>query len=245
MRSAAPTPKDGRRRGIEILDRPGTDPDVVLRAMTDLMRSNRLFGGARAVIAELRAIAPSLPRYATLLDVGTGMGDIPALARRIAAQHDVALHTIGLDVDETLARAAAGRTAHAVRGDALHLPFADKSVDIVICSQALHHFFDGDMLRVLQELDRVARVRVIIGDLLRSRLAAPLFWVAATALRYHRISRHDGLVSIGRGFTTTDLQTAIVGALGHGACIRKRPGWRVTATWTPLQTRRVALETAA
>jgi len=197
------------------------------------------------VTAELRAIAASLPPRATLLDVGTGMGDIPALARRIAARHGVALHTIGLDVDETLVHAAAGRTSHAVRGDALRLPFADKSVDVVICSQVLHHFFDGDVSRLLQELDRVTRVRVIIGDLQRSRLAVPLFWVAAMALGYHRISRHDGLVSIGRGFTTSDLQAAIVGALGHGACIRKRPGWRVTATWTPLQPRRAVLETAA
>lgn len=209
------------------------------------MLSNRLFGGAVAVTAELRAIAPSLPRRATLLDVGTGMGDIPALARQIAAQYDVTLRTIGLDLDETLAHAAAGRTSHAVRGDALRLPFADKSVDVVVCSQVLHHFFDDDVPRLLQELDRVARVRVIIGDLVRSRLAMPLFWVAAMALRYHRVSRHDGLVSIGRGFTTTDLQAAIVGALGHGACIRKRPGWRVTATWTPLQPRRMSLETAA
>jgi len=230
---------------MEILDRPGTDPDVILRAMSDLMLSNRLFGGAAAVIAELRALAPSLPRCTLLLDVGTGMGDIPALARRIAAQHDVTLRTIGLDIDETLTHAAARRTSHAVRGDALRLPFADKSVDVVICSQVLHHFFDGDESRLLQELDRVARVRVIIGDLQRSRIAVPLFWGAAMALGYHRVSRHDGLVSIGRGFTTSDLQAAIIGALGHGACIRKRLGWRLTATWTPLQPGLAVLETAA
>jgi hypothetical protein len=33
--------------------------------------------------------------------------------------------------------------------------------------------------------------------------------------------------------------------LGHGACIRKRPGWRVTATWTPLRARRAVLGSAA
>ena len=234
-----------RQRGVEILDTPGIDPEVVRRAMADLEQSNRLFGGAAAVAAELRAIAPSLPRRATLLDVGTGTGDIPALARRIAARHGVELRTIGFDVDETLTHAAAGRTSHAVRGDALQLPFADKSVDVVICSQVLHHFFDGDVPRLLQELDRVARVRVIIGDLRRSGLAVVLFWIASMALDYHPVSRHDGLVSIGRGWTTNDLQASIIGALGHGACVRKRPGWRVTATWTPLQPLPLRLETAA
>jgi SAM-dependent methyltransferase len=223
-----------RTKGLEILDQPGTDPEVVREAMTDLMISNRLFGGAAAVAAELHLLAPSLPRRASLLDVGTGMGDIPFLAHRIAARYGITLRTIGLDANPTLAVAAAQRTSHAVRGDALRLPFADKSIDIVICSQLLHHFFDGDVPRLLRELDRVARVRVIVGDLRRSRVAVTLFRVAATALGFHPVSRHDGLVSIGRGFTTYDLQASIVAALGHGAYVRRRPGWRLTATWTPL-----------
>lgn len=234
-----------RTRGIEILDQPGTDPEVVRRAMSDLMLSNRMFGGAAAIAAELDVLAPSLPRSTTLLDVGTGMGDLALLARRIAARHGVALRTIGLDANETLARAATRRTSHAVQGDALRLPFADKSVDVVICSQVLHHFFDGDVPRLLRELDRVARVRVIIGDLRRSRVAAVLFWVAATTLRFHHVSRHDGLVSIGRGFTTRDLQASILAALGHGAYVRPRLGWRVTASWTPLVALPLSLSTAA
>ncbi len=202
--------------------------------MTELMRSNRLFGGAAAVAAEIRVVAPTLPRFATLLDVGTGLGDIPLLARDIAARYGVLLRTIGLDTDETLVHAAARRTSCAVRADARALPFADKTVDVVVCSQVLHHFFDGDISRVLRELDRVARVRVIIGDLRRSRLAMALFWAASTALGYHAVSRHDGIVSIGRGFTAEDLRAAIVAALGHGAFVRRRPGWRLTASWTPL-----------
>jgi len=213
--------------------------------MSDVMLANRLFGGAAAVAAELRALAPSLPRPATLLDVGAGMGDIAALAQRIAAENGVTLRTIGLDIDDTLVHAAARRASHVVRANAIQLPFADKSIDVVICSQVLHHFFDEDMMRLLRELDRVARVRVIIADLRRSRVAVPLFWAAAIALGFHQVSRHDGLVSIGRGFTTGGLQASIVGALGHGAYVRRRPGWRVTATWTPVAPLPVTLASAA
>ena len=239
------TVRDSRRRRVEMLDEPGTDPQVIRQAMTDVMRANRLFGGAAAIAAEIRAVAPSLPRPATLLDVGTGMGDVALRAQRIAAEHDVQLRTIGLDIDETLAHAAAERTSHVVRGNAVQLPFADKSIDVVICSQVLHHFFDEDLPRVLRELDRVARVRVIIGDLLPSRAAVALFWAAATVLGFHPVTRHDGLVSIGRGFTISDLQASVVGALGHGACVCRRPGWRVTATWTPVAERPVWLASAA
>ncbi len=223
----------GRVRGVEILDQPGVDPVVVRRAMRDVVRANRLFGGAGAVAAEFAALVPALPCRATLLDVGTGMGDIPALARRIAASGGVTLETVGLDASETCVRSAAAHTARAVCGDARALPFADKSVDVVICSQVLHHFFDSDLVRLVQELDRVARVRVIIGDLLRSRLAAALFRGAAYALRFHPISRHDGLVSIGRGFTPRDLASSIVGAIGTRPRVESRLGWRVTASWAP------------
>jgi SAM-dependent methyltransferase len=239
------TGRDARRRGVELLDGHGIDPRVIREAMSDVMRANRLFGAGAAIAAELRAVAPSLPRPATLLDVGTGMGDMAERAQRIAAEHGVSLRTIGLDIDETLVCAAADRTSHVVRGNAGQLPFADKSIDVVICSQVLHHFFDEDLPRVLRELDRVARVRVIIGDLLRSRVAGTLFWAAATALGFHPVTRHDGLVSIGRGFTTSDLQASIVAALGHGACVRTRPGWRVTATWTPVAAHPAWLASAA
>lgn len=236
-----------RGRGIEILDGVGNDPQLIRRAMSDLMLSNRLFGGAAAVAIELRAIAPSLPRLATLLDVGTGMGDIPALARRIAARYGIALETIGLDADDTLAHAAADRTTYTVRGDARRLPFADKSIDVVVCSQVLHHFFDGDMARLLQELDRVARVRVIVADLRRSPVAVTLFWAAALALGFHPVSRHDGLVSIRRGFTADDLLASIREATDGRAHVevRSRAGWRLTATWKPGALPRLPVPAAA
>jgi len=77
-------------------------------------------------------------------------------------------------------------------GDARALPLADRSVDIVICSQVLHHFFDGETAQVLRELDRVARLRVIVADLQRSRLAAAGIWLASFLLAFHPVSRHDG-----------------------------------------------------
>ena len=64
-----------------------------------------------------------------------------------------------------------------VAGDALALPFATDSVDVVTCSQVLHHFEQGDSLRLLGELTRVARRRVIVAELRRSRTAAAGLWL--------------------------------------------------------------------
>jgi 2-polyprenyl-3-methyl-5-hydroxy-6-metoxy-1,4-benzoquinol methylase len=225
-----------RRRGIEYLDAPDVDPSVVERSLRDVALSNRLFGGTRAVLAELGPVFDLLRRRgreATLLDVGTGLGDIPARARAAAARRGLALTTVGLDAAEELARAARGRTSFTVLGGALALPFADRSVDVVICSQLLHHFPDCEVRAVVAELDRVARVRVVVGDLRRSWFAAAGIWLASFPLRFHPVSRHDGVVSVMRGFTPRELREHVRAAVGRRAVVRRRPIARVTASWEP------------
>ena len=225
-----------RRRGIELLDDPSSDTALATRSLQDVARSNRWFGGANAVIAELvPVLAAARGRSAplTLLDVGTGAGDIPELARRIADRGGVHLLTMGLEVTPALAAASRPRCGDAIAGDALALPFADRSVDIVTCSQVLHHFEAADGARLLAELNRVARVRVIVADIRRAWAAAAGFWVGSWALGFHPVSRHDGVVSVLRGFRAAELSAAVVAVTGCLPSVRNRRGFRVTASWTP------------
>lgn len=222
-----------RRRGFEYLDAPGVDPRLVRRSLADVALANALFGGTRAVLLELGLVLPELSAAATLLDVGSGVGDIAARARELARQKDVDLSLITIDMAETLAVASRARTGNAVRGNATALPFADRSVDVVMCSQTLHHFDDASAACVLRELHRVARVRVIISDLRRSWLAAAGLWIASFPLGFHPVSRHDGIVSIMRGYTRDELRRLIKSATGQAPNVKRHIGWRVTATWRP------------
>jgi SAM-dependent methyltransferase len=224
-----------RRRGVEKLDVPGVPGALVRRSLADVARANSLFGGTRAVLSELRPIlAANGGRALTLLDVGTGAGDIPLAAQRAAARRGMSLTTIGVDSSIPLARAAMHRLDIAIAASALELPFPDRSVDVVVCSQLLHHFTEREIGTVLRELHRVARVRVIISDLRRSWLAAAGIWLASFPLRFHPISRHDGVLSVLRGFTGSELGAHIVRATGVAPTVARRLGWRVTASWTPL-----------
>ena len=222
-----------RRRGVEYLDEPGVDPRVVTRSLADVALANRMFGGVRAVITELKPVLGELPRSATMLDVGSGMGDIPMRARVVTEETGRTLSTIALDASEALARVSASRTAAAVCGDALMLPFRDRSFDLVTCSQLLHHFPDAQARTLLRELDRVARVRVIVSELRRSWIAAAGIWLASWGLRFHPISRHDGVVSVLRGFTPEELTAAVASAVGREPVVMRRIGYRITATWRP------------
>ena len=228
------TPK--RRRGTEILDDPSGDPALAARSLRDIALTNRLFGGRRAVLRELRPLLlerrPSaIAAPLTLLDIGTGLGDIPASVSRLALRLDVLLVTIGLECETRLAIGATSRCNHAVAGDAMHLPFEDHAVDIVTVSQVLHHFDGSDADRLLRECARVARDAVVIHELRRSWFAVAGLWIVSFLLGFHPVSRHDGAVSILRGYTVSDLGAQIVRALGTPARVRRAMGWRVTATW--------------
>jgi SAM-dependent methyltransferase len=222
-----------RRRGIEILDQPGVDPGLQVRSLSDVAIANRWFGGTRAVLAEVRRALPARGQRATLLDVGSGLGDIPRQARELARRTGATLDCVAIDTAEALARASGAAGCNAVRGDARALPFADGSVDVVTCSQVLHHFTDDEAVLVLRELDRVARVRVIVADLRRSWLAAAGIWTSSWALGFHPVSRHDGVVSVLRGFTARELAARVNAATGRAPEVRRRLGFRVTASWAP------------
>lgn len=220
-----------RRRGVEILDDPTTPDAIRLPAMEDVARANRLFGGTRVLVAALRDAARTLPRHATLLDVGTGVGDLAAQARRELASRDVTVDAFGVDLSETMVRAARSRLAGAIVANGMHLPLADASADVVICSQVLHHFAEGDARHLIAELHRVARGWVIIADLRRSWLAAGGFYVASTVLHFHPVTRADGVTSVLRGFLPHELATMVESVTGQTPRIRAGAFWRVTATW--------------
>lgn len=209
-----------RRRGVEVLDDPATPDHVREGAMRDVGRSNRLFGGTRAVLRALPSVGGA---RLTALDVGTGTGDIPGRMRGVT--------TIGLDISEPLLRIARSRVGAVVAGSVLALPFRDGSADIVTCSQLLHHFEGRDIATLVRELDRVSRRLVIVSDLRRSWFAAGGFWVASTALRFHPVTRHDGVVSVLRGFTARELQDIVRGAVGREPRIRRSAFWRLTLVW--------------
>ena len=217
-----------RRRGVELLDDPAVDPAVRARAMKDLARSNRYFGGTRVVVRAIDRL-PALPARTTILDVGTGSGDIAAALERWAHARGQTVSVIGIDLTPSLL--THGRARPVVAGDAMRLPLRDASVDVVVCSQLLHHFAGADAERLVAELDRVSREWVVVADLRRSLLAAAGFWISATALRFHRITRADGVTSVMRGFTPEELCRLVRQVTGVDPAIQRGLFWRLVATW--------------
>ena len=98
-------------------------------------------------------------------------------------------------------------------------------------NELLHHFDDAEAETLLRECTRVASEAVVIADLRRSWLAIGGLLLASFALRFHPVSRHDGIVSILRGYTAPELRSMVARVTGVRPAVRYGLGWRVTAVW--------------
>ncbi|HEX2092020.1 MAG TPA: methyltransferase domain-containing protein [Longimicrobiaceae bacterium] len=201
-----------RAVGAELMDEPEVDPGELARSLRDLRGVNRWLGGTRVVLRHLGGMIQRLPiGSCTVLDVATGSADIPLVLARWARAHRLRVRVTATDNHpRTLAlareHAAADPDVRVELADALDLPYDRSAFDFALCSTALHHFRDGDAMRVLRELDRVARWGVVVNDLRRSRpalLGARL--LAATLWRSHPVTRHVGPLSVRRSFTPVEL----------------------------------------
>jgi demethylmenaquinone methyltransferase/2-methoxy-6-polyprenyl-1,4-benzoquinol methylase len=125
----------------EMFDRIAPRYDVLNRLITFRLDNHWRRETVRALHLEPRS---------RVLDLACGTGDLTNLLE--ADGHEV----IGLDFSTGMLRAAHTRAA-LVRGDAMHLPLADASVDAITCGFGLRNFVA--IAPVLKECARVLRPR--------------------------------------------------------------------------------------
>ena len=217
--------------GRELLDDLDADQAMVERSLRNIARANRWFGGVAAARFGLGRLLRTCPRRATLLDVGTGLGDVPRALVRAARAGGITLRPVGLERHPAVARLARREGLPTVLADAVTLPLRDRAVDLVLVSQVAHHLAAADLVALVTEASRVARVGVILADLRPSRLAVLGFRLAARLLRFDQATRRDGVISLRRGFTVAGLRNLLASG-GITARVVARPWARVVAVWS-------------
>lgn len=215
----------------ELLDGGIADQELLRANLRDMARANRWLGANGAVVRRVAEWLHDLsPDYTPrILDVATGGADLPLRLYAWGIKHRRPLHVLASDNSADVLRVTRAEVGHVpirlVRHDALALPFADGAVDIVTCTQALHHFDGAAAIGLLRELARVARIGVIVNDLRRSY---PAYW-GARLLAWGpvtQLSRHDGPLSVLRAYTVAEVEALVQAAALPGHVV-SAPGFRV------------------
>jgi ubiquinone/menaquinone biosynthesis C-methylase UbiE len=97
------------------------------------------------------------------------------------------------------------RKSWPVVGDALDLPFKDGTFDVVTASLFFHHLSNEACVRVLAQMWRIARRRVLVNDLHRHALAYSSIRALTAMFSKSRMVRHDGPLSVLRAFRPQEL----------------------------------------
>jgi ubiquinone/menaquinone biosynthesis C-methylase UbiE len=218
--------------GVESLDDPACPVPLARATLRDIATANALFGGRAAAVygvARLLAGVPAGTRL-TLLDVGSGSGDVGRAVVRRASRRGIRLTAVALDHSRTAAAMARATGIEPVLARAEALPFRDGAADVVLASQFLHHFTRRSAEALIRAFDRIARLGVVLCEPRRTPLAAAGIWAAAHLLGFHAVTRRDGVLSVRRSFTPAELAAVLHAAGVHGAVCR-RPGFRVVAWW--------------
>lgn len=218
--------------GSELLDDPGADPIIVAESLRNIARANRWFGGAAAVRYGLSRALGDVPpgQRVALLDVGTGLGDLPRTAVQWGARRGIEIVPVGLELNRAAAALADRNGLPTIVACAGTPPIRDKSVDVVLVSQVAHHLSPDSIVHLFRTCDRMARRAVIIADLRRHSLAAPSFWFGARLLGFDAVTLTDGVTSIRRGFSRRELLDLLERAGVRGR-VDQRKGFRLVATW--------------
>lgn len=196
----------------ELLDGPLDDPQTLRGNLRDLKRTNRWLGGVRLSRRAVDALIGEEVE-ASILDVGTGAADIPLALVRAAERRSRHWHVTAVDRrGEVIDAARAVSPELASRPDLVlavadggSLPYDDGRFDVGHVSLVVHHLEPPEAVALICELARVARVGVVVNDLVRSRLTHAGAWVAAHGLTTNRYTRHDAPLSAQRSYSRSEL----------------------------------------
>lgn len=183
----------------------------VKRALADIKKVNRWLGGDRVSIRGLKPfLDPKLKPPVHILDMGCGNGDFLRHLNQYCIRQKTPATLTGWDrnpnslewgreLDET------EKIRFECR-DILSFPPLPKGEVIIVCNLFLHHFTDAQILEIFKNWRDLGCRAIVVNDLHRNPLAYYLFHVFGFIFRLSGMARHDGLVSILRGFTRKDLK---------------------------------------
>ena len=224
------------RNDPELLDDPTFPAEARSKGLDGLHRLNELLGSYEAFLLALMPLVELAEqrgrRPVRIHDLAAGhAGFAVFLAQRLGSRVAMEASDIKdeyLDLGRARARALGAEVSFYCE-DALAIdgPLR-RGVDILICTQSVHHFPAGMVARMIGEAARAATTGVLIADAERSWLFYGLVGLVSAIHGRSWVLTHDGMVSLRRMFYEEEL--GLLAALAPGL----PPGARLeTGTFLP------------
>jgi SAM-dependent methyltransferase len=210
----------------ELMDDFSITDERLTTALEQLRYVNRFLSGYSTSMAVLAPFLRSRSHQTTrILDLGTGIADFPEyIVKWSAAQSPaISVEIVAIDANPVTVDYARGALKqrlpeqlqskiHVEVADALALPYADRSFDLVMGAMFLHHFAQGNAIAIIKSMQRISRCGILINDLHRHPLAYLGIYALTHLLPASPMMRNDGPLSVLRGFKYSELKAIAQGA---------------------------------
>lgn len=199
----------------EKLELAEVDENHLQRTIRQFKLINDLFSASSRLVREhfFTIMEQDPERNYTLLDVGSGGGDISVRIAREARKRGLKLKITALDNDERIIPLANQAIRDypeisIVRGNALDLsglgPF-----DFIFSNHLLHHLSWDEIRLLLEQITPRTRLAFVMNDLKRSKWAYLGFTMFSWLMTRRSFHFHDGRLSIRRAFLPEELRDFI------------------------------------
>lgn len=197
----------------ELMDDPKLPKDQLNAALRDITKVNKLLGGNQVTIRGVQELIRSKPHKKVwrIVDVGCGDGEMLRHIAGVFAQSQLSIELKGVDINTASIQLAKELSVSYENVDfevmdILQIKTETLPCDILLCNLTIHHFTDDEICIFLKHFYRLATIGVVINDLHRSVIAYQLFRGFSRIFMKSPIARHDGRISIARGFKKEELK---------------------------------------
>ncbi|WNQ13856.1 methyltransferase domain-containing protein [Paenibacillus aurantius] len=220
---------DRRAEQPELMDDLRAGGPELEEALVHLRRLNRIFHAAGPLLYGVDRLwrEAGKPARLTVLDAGCGSGEGNRRVLQWADSRGVDVRVTLVDRSEEACTEAARLFRYEPRvqvrqGDLFGLSL--READIVTAGQVFHHFGQEELPAAARALAEASTIGTVIHDIHRHWIAWCAVWLTARLVSRNRYIRHDGPLSVHKGFREGDWKK-----VGD-----ELAGYRLTCSWRPL-----------
>lgn len=205
---AAPSQRSDKK---EILDDFDCDVKALKENLRDIAIFNSLLKTRDAILFYIKIIIGlnKINGKIRILDLCAGSADIATYIIDWARKNNKDIEVTAADISKEIIEVAKEETKNypeikCETADAFNLNYDKDYFNIIICSQAFHHFSDEDCIKLLKIMNEFSINGFIVNDLRRAWINYAGAFLISRVLNMNYMSKHDAQLSILRSFTKNE-----------------------------------------
>lgn len=198
----------------EIMDDPNCDQETLYRTYDQFQTINKLLGRWKSIYKQwIKPEIQKLKGEATILDIGSGGGDVISLLHQFTRRDGFNIRYTGIDPDPR----AIDYTNQKKWPDGIYflsstsseLVEENRTFDIVISNHLLHHLKPDELLTICNDASALSNQLILFNDIERSDVGYTFFSLLSPLLFQNSFISADGITSIKRSYTKKELKECL------------------------------------